>query len=83
LKLSFILESKINFKHPKCIKEEKMDKPKKNMEGTFKEANCEDACQECNCFADPEDALLDLEKMTAEEKKDYLYELLRNRSFGS
>ena len=51
------------------------------MEDTFKEAKCEDACQECNCLADSEDALLDLEKMTAEEKKEYLNELFRNRSF--
>jgi hypothetical protein len=59
-----------------------MDNPKKNMEDTFKEAKCEDACQECNFLADAEDALLDLEKMTAEEKKEYLNELFRNRSFG-
>ena len=39
-------------------------------------------CSECDCSRDPEDALLDLSKMTPEEKRDYLYELLRNRSFG-
>ena len=40
------------------------------------------SCSECGCFRDPEDALLDLSKMTPEEMRDYLNELLRNRSFG-
>jgi hypothetical protein len=39
-------------------------------------------CSECSCSRDPEDALLDLSKMTPEEKRDYMYELLRDRSFG-
>ncbi len=39
-------------------------------------------CQGSSCFTDPEDALLDLSKMTPEEMKQYLNELLRNRSFG-
>jgi len=59
-----------------------MEKNKKKLENTFEETSCEDACQECNCLADSEDALLDLEKMTAEKKKEYLDELFRNRSFG-
>jgi hypothetical protein len=42
----------------------------------------EDGCQECSRLNDPEDALLDLSKMTTEEMKQYLNELLRNRSFG-
>jgi len=42
----------------------------------------ESSCAECGCIRDPEDALLDLNKMTPEEMRDYLYELLRNRSFG-
>jgi len=82
LKFRFFLESKKIIKHLKSIKEEKMEKNKKKLENTFEEISCEDACQECNCFADSEDALLDLEKMTAEKKKEYLDELLRNRSFG-
>jgi len=40
------------------------------------------AGQESGCFRDPEDALLDLSKMTPEEVKDYLNELFRNRFFG-
>jgi hypothetical protein len=40
-------------------------------------------CSESGCSRDPEDALLDLSKMTPEEMRDYLNELLRNRSFGS
>jgi len=42
----------------------------------------EGACQGCSRFNDPEDALLDLSKMTPEEMKQYLNELFRNRSFG-
>ena len=41
-----------------------------------------DSCQENRCFSGPEDALLDLNKMTPEELKGYLYSLLRDRSFG-
>jgi hypothetical protein len=40
------------------------------------------ACREGGCFSDPEDALLDLSKMTPEEMKEYLNELFRSRSFG-
>ena len=40
------------------------------------------SCCEGGYFRDPEDALLDLSKMTPEEMRDYMYELLRNRSFG-
>ena len=40
-------------------------------------------CSERGCSRDPEDALLDLSKMTHEEMRDYLNELLRNRSFGT
>ena len=40
------------------------------------------SCPESGCFRDPEDALLELSKMTPEERRDYLNELLRNRSFG-
>ena len=47
---------------------------------------CQDAtecaCQGCSRFNAPEDALLDLSKMTPEEMKQYLNELFRNRSFG-
>ncbi len=51
------------------------------------EENCcqdvtEGAYQRCSRFNDPEDALLDLSKMTPEEMKQYLNELFRNRSFG-
>jgi hypothetical protein len=50
------------------------------------EKSCQDvtegACEGCSCFNDPEDALLDLSKMTPEEMKQYLNELFRNRSFG-
>ena len=42
----------------------------------------ESSCAGCGCIRDPEDALLDLNKMTPQEMRDYLYELLRNRSFG-
>lgn len=47
-----------------------------------KEDNCQETCTQRGCFVDPEDALLDLSKMTPEEMKQYLDELFRNRSFG-
>ena len=45
-------------------------------------------CGQCPCqresnTEDPEDLLLDLTKMTAEEKREYLYKLLCSRSWGS
>jgi len=40
-------------------------------------------CSESGCSAEPEDAVLDPSKMTPEEMRDYLNELLRNRSCGS
>jgi len=45
-------------------------------------------CRQCACQAeenteDPADLVLDMSKMmTAEEKKEYLYKLLRSRSWG-
>jgi hypothetical protein len=56
----------------------------KKMEPNERECQTTDPtlCSESGCSKDPEDALLDLSKMTPEEKRDYLYELLRNRSFG-
>ena len=47
------------------------------------QVSCYEACEESECAGDPEDALLDLEKMTPEEMKKYLDSLLRNRSLGS
>ena len=44
---------------------------------------CYEACEESDCADDVEDALLDLEKMSPEEIKEYLNSLLRNRSLGS
>ena len=40
-------------------------------------------CPESGCSAEPEDAVLDLSKMTPEEMRDYLNELSRNRACGS
>jgi hypothetical protein len=52
-----------------------------------KETECQTSdptlCSQNGCWGDPEDALLDLGKMNAEEMRDYLNELFRNRSFGS
>ena len=50
-----------------------------------KECNlpCYEACEDGNCGKDPEDVLLDLNKMTPEEMKNYLDSLRRNRSLGS
>ena len=59
-----------------------MEKPKEEFEGAFENTGCGDACEACNCFTDPEDALGDLEKMSPEEKKEYLNELFRSRSVG-
>ena len=56
-----------------------MDKLKEDISEA---RECEDVCGECDCCADPEDAFWDLEKMTPEEKKEYLDELASNRSFG-
>ena len=49
-----------------------------------KEESCQGLCQEDCCCGpvDWEDALVETEKMTPEEKKKYLNELLRNRSVG-
>jgi len=47
-----------------------------------REKDCQETCAKGGCFADPEDALLDLSKMTPEEMKQYLDELFRTRSFG-
>ena len=57
--------------------EEKMDPNERKCQTTDRTL-----CSECGCSGDPEDALVDLSKMTPEEMKDYMYELLRNRSFG-
>jgi hypothetical protein len=59
-----------------------MEKPKEEFKGGSGATGCGDACEACDCFADPEDAFIDLEKMTSQEKKDYLDELFRNRSVG-
>ena len=59
-----------------------MEKLMEDLEDISETTGCEDACEECNCFTDPEDAFWNLEKMTREEKKEYLNELLRNRSVG-
>jgi hypothetical protein len=58
-------------------REEKMDPNERECQTTDPTL-----CRESGCFRDPEGALLDLSKMTAEEMRDYLNELLRNRSFG-
>ncbi len=44
-------------------------------------------CGQCTCqieenSEDPEDLVLDMSKMTADEKREYLYRLLRSRSWG-
>jgi hypothetical protein len=44
-------------------------------------------CGQCSCqmeenSEDPEDLVLDISKMTAEERQAYLYRLLRSRSWG-
>ena len=46
------------------------------------QVSCHEACEERGTAQDPEDALLDLNKMTPEEMKDYLDSLLENRTFG-
>jgi hypothetical protein len=58
--------------------EEKMDPNERECQTTDPTL-----CSERGCSKDPEDALLDLSKMTPEEMRDYLNELLRSRSFGS
>ena len=45
-------------------------------------------CGQCSCqigenSEDPEDLVLDMSKMTADEKREYLYKLLRSRSWGA
>ena len=40
------------------------------------------ACQGEVNTEDPEDVVLDMSKMSAEEKKEFLYKLLRSRSWG-
>ena len=43
---------------------------------------CYEAPEEPNCAKDPEDVLLNPNKMTPEEMKDYLDSLLQSRSLG-
>ena len=61
-----------------------MEEGEKKMDPKKAECQLTDPtlCPQSGCFRDPEDALLDLSKMTPEEMRDYMYELLRNRSFG-
>ena len=47
------------------------------------QVSCYEAGESSNCTKDPEDVLLDLNKMPPEEIKKYLDLLLRNRSFGN
>jgi hypothetical protein len=47
-----------------------------------KEKKSKGSYQEDKCLRDSEDALFDLNKMTPEEVEEYLYSLLRDRSFG-
>lgn len=55
------------------------------MDSEEKKCNlsCYEACEESHCRKDPEDVLLDLNKMTPEEMKNFLDSLLRNRSLES
>ena len=46
------------------------------------QVSCYEAPEEANCAKDPEDLLLDPNKMTPEEMKDYLDSLLQSRSLG-
>ncbi len=59
-----------------------MEKLNEEMKGSSETRECDAACGGCSCFSDPEDALQDWGKMTPEEKKEYLHQLFRNRSFG-
>jgi hypothetical protein len=54
------------------------------MEQEEKNGQCgQCACQMEEDSGDPEDLVLDFSKMNAEEKREYLYKLLRSRSWGS
>ena len=49
---------------------------------------CQGQCGQCACheeenLEETEDLVLDMSKMTLEEKREYLYKLLRSRSWGS
>jgi hypothetical protein len=60
------------------LKGEKMEKKDEKCQ-----VFCHEACEGEECPKDPEDALVDLKKMSPEEIKGYLESLLRNRSWGS
>ncbi len=64
-------------KNTGALKGDKMDTKKEKCQ-----VSCYEACEESNWVKDPEDVLLDLDKMTPEEMKEYLDSLLRNRSLG-
>jgi hypothetical protein len=56
-----------------------MDKAKEDI---YERNECSDLEEECCCCcADPEDTIENLEKMSAEEKKEYLDYLSFSRSF--
>ena len=48
----------------------------------IKREKSKDLCKEDKYLRDSEDALFDPDKMTPEEIEEYMYSLLRDRSFG-